>query len=289
MMKHFIHQYIFMNLRRGKNPLFFVFILGVCFFVGCMAKSGHKLRFRESSDLAVPTFGVSGVSTGNFTFSFVGDIHLGGTDTSRLRTVLQAARDNGDAFIIFLGDMVDKGVRADFETFKAQVNDFGFQDKAIYVIGNHDIFDEGWSSYRDLLGPSHYEITFGNCRFLVIDSADGIVGEEQTEWLEARLKETGPAHTFILSHYMPLIPGQRTYLRLSNETEATHLMKMMSRFGVKAWLGSHYHSFIKQEIENVTYLVAGGGGGRRMEPLKDFFYVRATVQGSNLSYQPHTF
>ena len=276
-------------LKKGGLLMRFTLGLGLIFLGGCVAKSGYEERFKESRGLVAPSFSVTGVSSGDFTFSLVGDVHLGGDDTSRLRVILQAAQDHNDAFIIFLGDMIDKGVKADFETFIAQVKEFGFENRAIYVIGNHDIFDDGWTHFRDLMGPSHYDVTLGNCRFLILDSADGMIGEGQTEWLEKRLKEPAAVHTIVLSHYLPVVPGQRTYLKLANAIESMNLMKLLTRFGVKAWLGGHYHSFTQAEIEKVTYLVAGGGGGRRMEPLKEFFYVRATVQNSRLSFQPHIF
>ncbi len=275
-------------LKKGGLLMKFTLGLGLIVLGGCVAKSGFEERFKESRRLVAPSFSVTGVSSGDFTFSLVGDVHLGGNDTSRLRVILQAAQDHNDAFIIFLGDMIDKGVKADFETFIAQVKEFGFENRAIYVIGNHDIFDDGWTHFRDLMGPSHYDVTLGNCRFLILDSADGMIGEGQTEWLEKRLKEPAAVHTIVLSHYLPVVPGQRTYLKLANAIESMNLMKLLTRFGVKAWLGGHYHSFTQAEIDKVTYLVAGGGGGRRMEPLKEFFYVRATVQNSRLSFQPHT-
>jgi predicted phosphodiesterase len=286
-MNYFTRQFIFGKVKRARNSLLcglFLFLL-----LSCGSKTGYYHRFVESRNLSTPSFSVAGVSSGNFTFSFVGDIHLGGSDTTRLRSVLQSARDNNDAFVIFLGDMVDKGNRTDFETFKSQVSDFGFDGKAIYVIGNHDVFEDGWDAYKQVFGPSHYDLTLGNCRFMILDSADGMVGSEQSEWLEEKLKQGKAEHTFLLSHYMPLVPGQRTYLRLSDENEAVRLMKTMSRFGVDAWLGGHYHSYAQEKIQGVTYLVAGGGGGRRMQPLKDLFYVRATVNGPELTFKVNTF
>lgn len=286
-MKHFTLQFIsekVINVRKFLLCGLFLFLL-----LSCGSNSGYYLRFIESRELAAPSLSVSGVSSGVFTFSFVGDIHLGGSDTSRLRSILQAAQEHNDAFVIFLGDMVDKGNRADFETFKSQVNELGFGDKAIYVIGNHDIFGDGWKAYKEVIGPSHYDLTVGNCRFLILDSADGMVGAEQSEWLETKLRQGNAVHNLVLSHYMPLVPGQRTYLRLSDENEAVRLMKTLSRFGVEAWLGGHYHSYAEEKIGGVTYIVAGGGGGRRMEPLKELFYVRATVNGPSLTFQVHTF
>ena len=264
-----------------------VIVLGI---TGCVAKSGHDLRFRESAALSSPTFNVAGTEDNSFSFLFVGDMHLTGSNTSRLDTVLQAAQDHGDSFIIFLGDLIEKGARADFETFKTTVNAHGFGEKVIYALGNHDIFEDGWSAYRELMGPSHYTVTFGNCNFVIVDSADGIVGENQKDWIEEELKMSSSIqHTFIVSHYMPVVPGQRTYLKLANESEAVNLMKMMSRFGVEAWLGGHYHSYVKEKIEGVNYIVAGGGGGRRMNPVRELFFVRAIVQGASVNYELNRF
>ena len=215
----------------------------------------------------------------------MGDIHLGGSDTERLRTVLEAAKNHGDAFVIFLGDLVDKGDRESLIAFRSQISEFGFENKSLYVLGNHDVFDNGWVHWRELMGPSHFDIVIGNCHFFVLDSADGIVGEKQSQWLEAKLKNSTSAHKIVLSHYMPLVPGQRTYLRLADELEAVSLMKLLTRYEATAWLGGHYHSFVQEKIENVTYLVAGGGGGRRMEPIKDNFFVRAQVTADKISFE----
>jgi predicted phosphodiesterase len=261
--------------------LFFVF--------GCVAKSGSQIRFQESKLISAPTLTLSGIDDGEFSFVLVGDIHLGGHDVNRLRAILAAAQSHGDAFVIFLGDLVDKGKREEMQTFVNQVAEFGFQNKALYVIGNHDVFEDGWSGWKELIGPSHFDVVIGNTHFMILDSADGMIGEHQTEWLENKLRASTSSQKIILSHYLPVIPGQRTYLRLANEDEATSLMKLSSRYRVKAWLGGHYHSYIQEEIEKVIYLVAGGGGGRRMEPVKNNFYVRGTVSGNELRFEMHPF
>jgi len=282
---------ILRSLSSRPKPIkgIFSLLLVLSFVFGCVAKSGSKLRFQESKLISVPTLSLSGVDDGDFSFVLVGDIHLGGNDTGRLRAVLEAAQSQGDAFVIFLGDLVDKGKREDMQTFLNQVAEFGFQNKTIYTIGNHDVFEDGWSAWKDLMGPSHFDVVIGNTHFLILDSADGMVGEEQSEWLENRLKASASTHKIILSHYLPVIPGQRTYLRLANEEEAISLMKLSSRYRVKAWLGGHYHSYIQEEIEKVIYLVAGGGGGRKMEPVKYNFYVRGTVSGDELRFEMHPF
>jgi hypothetical protein len=104
--------------------------------------------------------------------------------------------------------------------------------------------------------------------------------------MRSRLENRGSeTHTFVLSHYLPVTPGIRTYLRLSDDLEATTLMKLARNFSVAAWLGGHYHSYALGEVEKVKYLVAGGGGGRRMDPVWENFFVQVRVAGQEISFE----
>lgn len=287
-MTHFIPQFTLSGVMLSRLSGFNAFLL-LLLTAGCVAKSGNQMRFIQSQGLSTPNFDIQGVNDGNFSFLFVGDVHLGGNDTQRLQTILQAAQTHGDSFVVFLGDITDQGERSDMETVISKVSEFGFEKKTIYILGNHDVFKDGWSAWKELMGPSHFDVVIGNTQFFILDSADGVVGEEQTEWLDGEMRKSVATHKIILSHYMPIIPGQRTYLKLSNQVEGASLMKLLSRHRARAWLGGHYHSFVSENIEGVNYVVAGGGGGRRMEPIKSNFYVRALVNGGEIQFQLHPF
>jgi hypothetical protein len=105
------------------------------------------------------------------------------------------------------------------------------------------------------------------------------------QWLKEELEKSGEINKFILTHYMPVVPGQRTYLRLSNQVEAERLMKLASRHRTKGVFGGHYHSYCRENISGVEYTVAGGGGGRRMEPIKNHFFVQVSVKQENVGFQ----
>lgn len=153
-MKNIILRSLSSRLKPIKG--IFSLLLVLSFVFGCVAKSGSKLRFQESKLISVPTLSLSGVDDGDFSFVLVGDIHLGGNDVGRLRAVLEAAQSQGDAFVIFLGDLVDKGKREDMQTFLNQVAEFGFQNKTLYTIGNHDVFEDGWSAWKDSHGAKPF-------------------------------------------------------------------------------------------------------------------------------------
>ena len=255
--------------------------------LSCGSERSTAQRLRESLAMAAPS-GISVANANSFSFAVVGDTHLG-NDMQNLQTILTNTAAEGDEFLILLGDIVDKGVRADMDAVKAAVAASALSGKVLYIVGNHDVFDDGWAHFKADFGPSVYSLTIGNSQFIALDTADGTVGRDQTEWLTAQFGVPAPTHRFLLSHYLPHVPHQRTYLRLADEVEAARLMKLAGNHSVSAWFGGHYHSYGVEAIEGVSYIVAGGGGGRKMQPVTSNFFVQVVVNGSNVSFNLRTF
>lgn len=251
----------------------------------CVSKTVHDERFRDSQLLSPPANNVVLADSQNYTFGIAGDLHIGAADTTRFRRILTSAQGEGDSFMVLLGDLVNEGERQDVVAMHAAIGDFGFTGKAFTALGNHDIFADGWTHYKELNGAATYAFTVGNAKFIVLDTGDGAVGEKQMEWFEAELKKSRPANLFVVSHYLPVVPGVRTYLRISDDFEAMKLMKLAKTYAVTAWFGAHYHSYLNDVVEGVRYVCAGGAGGRRMDPVRDYFFVQVSVAGTNVSYQ----
>jgi len=261
-----------------------IFFLSVLLW-GCESKSVWDERFKESLNLSKPLVSVSPADPDNFTFAMVGDLHIGGSDATRFRRILQSAQTEADSFVVLLGDIADKGESESFLAAQNAIKDFGYENKVIPILGNHDIFGNGWAEYQKIWGSSHYSVDVGNSRFIALDTADGILGEEQYNWLLDELNRSPLSRTFILTHYMPVVPGQRTYLRLANQLEAERMMNLADRKSVTGVFGGHYHSFCQEKIGGVDYVVAGGGGQRRMKPIEDYFYVQVSVSKDSVQYQ----
>lgn len=257
----------------------------VLLWFGCGTQSSLDQRLSDSAQLSPPVVNVVLADPENYTFAIVGDLHLTEGNAEMLRNIIDRAKAAGDAFLILLGDIVDSGEEKDFAAAKKVISETGWEGKVFPVIGNHDIAFDGWKYYKGIFGPSRYRLSIGNALFLVVDSADGAVGRTQRSWLEEELRGSGAKNKFILSHYLPIIPGVQSYLKLANEEEGAGLMSLAKLYGVKGWLGAHYHSYIVARIEGTEYVVAGGGGGRRMEPVPRFFDVQVRVSGSDVSYE----
>lgn len=274
--------------QAGSGILFpVVFLLGFILIIGfqltgCMSRTVSGERFRDSRLLSLPPLEVTLADPERFSFAIVGDIH---SSTARLDTIVAQAASEGDAFLMLLGDIVDQGEAEEFARVKDILSARGWSRKVLPVIGNHDVFRAGWEHYRDTFGPSHYATEIGTTRFIAVDTADGTIDETQSDWLASELALSRGKRTFLMSHYLPTVPGVRTYLRLANEEDAARWMKLAMVNGVTAWLGAHYHSYVSAAVEGVQYVVAGGGGGRRMPPIEAYFYVRVVVDNQAVSYE----
>jgi hypothetical protein len=245
---------------------------------GLFERNQRSSLFSNAIEVAVP-------SPDSFSFAAVGDLHIAGSDTARLERILSSVTAEGDSFILLLGDIVDKGDEQSVRDFREAIRRGGFETRAFAALGNHDIFDNGWEYFEKYNGPGRYTIHAGNSRIIVLDTADGAVGEEQNKWLNDELGLGSFRHTFLASHYLPIVPNIRTYLKLSNDREALRLMTLASKSSVRAWLGAHYHSFVRGRISGVDYIVAGGGGGRRMPPVLDYFFVQVRIDNDLVSYE----
>lgn len=252
----------------------------------CVSQTDIDQRFSDSLSLTPPsTANVILSDPNHFSFAVVGDLHIANQDTSRLQRMISAASAEGDSFFIFLGDIVDGGYEKDVVAFRNALQNLSWDGLSFPVIGNHDIFGDGWKYYKQYNGPSNYAFTIGNSRFIVLDTADATLGSAQRAWLSNELAKPKPTNLFFASHYLPTVPGERTYLKMADDVEALALMKLAKENGVNAWLGGHYHSYLLGGVEGVTYLVAGGGGAQRMPPVSSFFFVQVKVDGGNISYQ----
>jgi predicted phosphodiesterase len=256
--------------------------------VRCGSDTTVEQRFKDSLGLPPPTLNVNLTDPNQFTFAFVGDLHIGNANVDRLNSILTGAAAEGDSFIIFLGDIVDTGDRADVHAFRNALSAGGWDKKTITVLGNHDVFNDGWTPWKDLNGPGTYTVAIGNTKFIVLDTASASLGDSQSDWYNQELAKalpSGVSNIIECTHYLPYVPRQRSYLKLSDDVESLRLMKLAATNNILAWLGGHYHSFIMDSQQGVNYVVAGGGGGRRMAPVFSFFFVQGKVSGTSITFQ----
>ncbi|MFH1231938.1 MAG: metallophosphoesterase, partial [Planctomycetota bacterium] len=217
-------------------------------------------------------------STPLFTFAVVGDTRINSAkpDTTRLNIVNKIA-ELKPAFVVNTGDLVfNGGDRDDWKGFD-KLNKV-FRDNAITyypALGNHDYRgDDGekdalnnyFQRFPQINRQRWYAFTHTNCAFIVLDTNFSDLSKEQikqeTNWLGETVAkyqaDKDISFIFAFFHHPPYTNGTS-----HNPDEAVQ-QKFVPIFAksskIKFVFAGHVHTYERFRMNNINYIVTGGGG-----------------------------
>ena len=161
-------------------------------------------------------------------------------------------------FIICLGDLVDGGKESDFIDFTNFTSEiieiantaYNTDDFKVYsIIGNHDLYNNGWKNFVSHIFPytSYYRFTTksnsldSNNEFswYFLDSGDGSLGYNQLKNFKLNAKaDSNPK--IVLTHF-PVWDDGILYFKTQNSEERDILLDTLNKTNVKLLLHGHYH------------------------------------------------
>jgi 3',5'-cyclic AMP phosphodiesterase CpdA len=198
--------------------------------------------------------------------------------------LLPRADRSGADFIMQLGDMVSRGIVANFKAFFERLRSAAPRTPYLTVIGNHDRHSpHGVSNsglYRSLFGRTNYAFDRGGRRFVVVDNSAGRITAAQLDWLRGVLSADKPAIVF--THMPPAPLGEWTDFGKKGaggfRTGAEAFMELMSERRVARVYMGHVHGSGVLVRGGVTYVLTGGGGSPLFpSAVKDRFHHYLTV------------
>ena len=153
-------------------------------------------------------------------------------------------------FVICLGDVADHGRRSEFETFKESVEDRLESIKTAMapdgiktynVVGNHDLYNDGWNAWSDNCypGTSLYKFESPSFSWYFIDSASGTLGGYQYDVLSDCMKNDGK-RKLVFSH-VPIYAENKLYFTMQNTEERNRLISTCAKTGVLWFVDGHTH------------------------------------------------
>lgn len=227
---------------------------------------GVEKRFEQSMQLNNGT-GIDIVNVEeNYMFYVCTDPHINETNDN-LRTFYNSlCNDASASFGVILGDCIDK--RDKFPVYLDALENtpekHRYDHKVFHILGNHDTYFNGWTEYKELIGPSVYwfETSFssGKDLYIALDTATGTLGQKQTRWLQSFLSEkrSGYRHCFILTHsnFFYADTSQNTSGNL-NLDETMALIDLLGKHRVTLVLQGHDHYREDLVFDNVRYTVVG--------------------------------
>jgi len=189
-----------------------------------------------------------------YSFAFCGDPHMHAKGDGCFDDLDRAVRTKQIRFVIFGGDLTYLGEEAEYSNF---INHCDALTVPWYpALGNHDIYNGGWSYYWRYMGPSAYSFSGGNAKFVVIDSASGKIGDAQMEWIRNQLRDNKQPLLFVISH-MPIYGDSYGTYKFPETEEKQQLIELFEKYEVDFVLQGHYHGYVDIVNNNVRYITSG--------------------------------
>ncbi|MDR2962604.1 MAG: metallophosphoesterase [Bacteroidales bacterium] len=190
-----------------------------------------------------------------YTLCLVGDTHIGNAEN--ILKMEQIVRDSVMAIII-LGD-ISTGKESDMLIAADFVNNS--PTPVVTLIGNHDLFFNGWELFKKLFGSSvfYFEVHTPSAKDLHIclDSGNGMLGKKQYDWLQNVLKtKRGTYRHCVVYTHVNLFRTNHSQLGSANMPleETYQLMHLLSSNHVNFVFMGHDHYREELTQNQVRYI-----------------------------------
>ena len=227
---------------------------------------GVEKRFEHSQSMQADLkVGVVDASA-NYMFYVCTDPHINAT-YKNLDIFNNSLRNDSEAsFGVILGDCTD--TRSNLHTYMSVVRydatKHRYDYNIFHVLGNHDLFFNGWCDFRELVGPSvfWFEVVFpeGKDLYISLDTATGTLGYKQTQWFKSFLADNRHKyrHCIILTH-TNFFYTDRTQSSSGNMPleESLALIDFLGEHNVSLVLQGHDHYREDLTYDDVRYTVIG--------------------------------
>ena len=228
----------------------------------------------------------------SYAFYVAADPHI--NETYRNLSVFNNVfrNDENASFGIMLGDCIDvkDNLQLYLEALEYDLERHSCSHRIFHILGNHDLFFNGWDDFKDIIGPSVYwfEVLFaeGKDLYISLDTAAGTLGRKQTEWLKEFLAENRKEyrHCVILTH--------TNFFYTDNSQTGSGNMPIEESFALidffgkqKVSLALQGHDHYREELtyDNVKYVIVGAIHDESEDP--EYLKVNVDRDGLYLDWQ----
>ena len=206
------------------------------------------------------------ITSDEYTIAVFSDIHFGSNDKTRheedFLAWLEKMKTEGTlpAFCVCLGDIAEHGKEEEYiqyEAFVKKVEAILGDGKVYGVLGNHDLFNSGWYTYKKHVFPykSLYHFKTKTFSWYCIDSANCSLGIDQYKLLKKAF-EKDKSPKIVLSH-VPVYGNPLNnmgYFTFQNSYEADMVITLFIDNNVRLLLSGHIHRPNKNYFNECTEL-----------------------------------
>ncbi len=221
------------------------------------------------------------VPTDDYGFFSMGDSHVGGT--KNLDKFMAEAISARVAAVVMVGDLTT-GQEENYDIFMEHLPDPGPME-IFPVIGNHDLYFNGWEQFFSRLGSSTYLFTVktpvASDLFVCLDSGSGSLGSKQLGWLKDVLEKERPKYRrCILFSHNNLFRFRRTTSTNPLVEELYVLMDLFVKYEVDMVITAHDHKKDSAVFGNTIHII--------MDALSDDCdnagYLKVSIKNGKIDY-----
>ncbi len=238
---------------------------------------GNFPRIRQA--LATPG------KNGPLTFAIVGDTRSTGT----FEGLAQDINSKHPAFLVILGDWVDRGTSDEHALFRLETPEFGFRCPVFFTPGNHDVDPDKYpvDRFEKEYGPCNFSFEYGNNIFIFIRHLDKRFSNKESI---AYLHSFDPK---LLDHYdnrflfMHIPPWVSPDIKERHTRDEQEIMDACKKLNINYVIAADFHGYNRTKHDGIEYIITGGGGARLDTSTGEQFHhaIALTVDGKMMSEQ----
>lgn len=197
------------------------------------------------------------IKTTNEAYSFfvMADSHIGGIEN--FQTFTKNAISSKALALVMVGDITTGRIK-DYETLSQNIP---HEDSitSFLMVGNHDIYFDGWKEFYKRFGSSTYYFWVKTPKakdlFICLDSGSGTLGDKQLQWLKDLLQEKRNLyrHCIVFTH-VNFFRTRHTGSTNPVVDELQTLMDLFYTYNVNFVIMGHDHIKSIENLEKTTYI-----------------------------------
>ncbi len=177
---------------------------------------------------------------------------LGPVTMSTFEKALTACESDG---IVILGDLVQRGIHAHYQSVSSFINNFA--PVVVYALcGRHDT-----SHYRDYFGLRNYILHTDQLLLLFLDNGKGSFDQETLDFAQSMLANHHRPHIVVFFHQPPPNNLDDQTMDLAQWNKLRQLLDIF-RPNIDLIVCGHHRGYYQTTVDDYPLVVTGGAGAK---------------------------